>query len=120
MKCSDCKTMPNLRHRIAFWKPSEDATAGPSGHVDLASDANWTLVFYRRSELKAGPGGEVQVANRTEGRVVHQFTVMFDSHTRTIAPTWRIEWDSKQFNIEAAYDPDGTRWIVRIRAIEVQ
>lgn len=109
MPCSECKDGDRFqgRLRIAIYKPDANAVAGESGHIDLTDDANWELAFSRLADRMVRSGGEVQVAQRTVGRVMHQFQVRYDRQTRGILPTWRVQAEGERFEIEAAYDPGG-------------
>jgi SPP1 family predicted phage head-tail adaptor len=84
----------NLDRRITLLSPSQSQTA--SGFVKTDS---WTSVADRWAKVDYDDGREVFKGDRETAKTEVFFTVRNDSTTRTIDKTWRVQYDSKQFDI---------------------
>ena len=112
-----------LRTPVLIQKPKPSATEGGYGHIDLNDPANWVSHCERRGECVPTGSREVVVG----GSQVRSFTtwrikLRFDPLTRIVQPRMRVQWREEQrtVNIEASFDPDGTKREWWLEGVEQQ
>lgn len=71
-----------------------------------AAVASWSTFTTLWAQARALTGAERHVADQQDAKVDHEFVVR---HTAGITPGMRISWDSRTFEIVAAFDPNGIK-----------
>lgn len=92
----------------------------PTTNDDGQTVASWTTKHKRWVAIIPRGGGEKWLFEQVRAEIDHVIHAEFDSTLASIVPaTWRIKLGTRLMNIDAIFDPDGTRKTLRIFATEV-
>lgn len=89
-----------LRHRITIEQVTETRAA------DGTPSESWSAFATVWAEKVAVEGNERFVAEREHAEVTDAWTIR---HLAGVTPKMRISYDSRVFDIESAFDPDGRK-----------
>ena len=118
MKKECCVDIGSFNRRVTIEKPDPSASPSDGGHVDLSLDANWTTVGTRWARLRTKGGAEGRALEQVQAMTTMFVEIRSDTTTRAILPNWRLTMDSRIFNVEAAYDVDDAKQVVRCEVKE--
>lgn len=92
----------------------------PTTADDGQTVASWSTRFRRWIALIPRGGTERWVFEQVRPEIDHVIHADYDSQLASMHPaTWRAKIGSRTLNIDAIFDPDGTRKTLRIFATEV-
>jgi head-tail adaptor len=114
---------PPYTHTLVLQRPATNPTEEASGQIDWGNDDNWTVVGRIRARFKSGPGGESSKADTMQMRQMHaiQTWTLFTpatGSTRSMDPTWRLLFGTRQLNITSSFVIDETGHEVQISVTE--
>ena len=93
----------NLRHRLTIEQPVRTGDEG--GGATLT----WTTLATVWGQITAGSGREIVQGDTPTARGTYRIIMRYRSD---IAPTMRLGWNGRLFEIIAVRDEDGTkRWL---------
>lgn len=119
MKCG-CDETKTVRYKYTVAVQSPGGTAGAGGHVDLSDDSNWTAQGTIKANIISKGGREFISGKKVAADVSHVFETPFTNFAATIDPKWRLVFDSRKFEIIAAYDENEMRKKVIIHTREAK
>ena len=100
--------------------PVEFQQNTPTTDTAGQSVASWVTRFKRWVALIPRGGSERWLFEQVRAEIDHILHCDWDATLSEISPaTWRIKYGSRLMNIDAIFDPDGTRKTLRIFATEV-
>ena len=105
------------RHTLTVQSPNE-ATLDAGGHVDPTSSSNWTTEGTIKANFLSKGGREFIHGEKVGAEVSHVLETPSNNFSRGILPSWRLTFDSRTFQIIAAYDKDEMRQKVIIHVKE--
>lgn len=88
-----------FNRRIAVLEKVEEAQ-NEYGHFE----DNWRVAFRRWAEFQTAGGKEFQQQDQTQAEVSHRLVLRSDRQTRGITPKYRIQFQSRIFEVTKAVD----------------
>lgn len=116
--CGGGTSLAAVMHTLTVQSPS--GTAGDDGHFDPTDSDNWTTEGTIRGSFTSRGGREFIKGQKVSADVSHVIEVPSTSFSRSIQPEWRVRFDSRTFQVVAAYDVNEARQTVRIEVREAK
>lgn len=114
-----CEGMERPRYKYTVTVQTPAGTTGADGHIDLTDSSNWTTSGTIKANFTSKGGREFVNGERVQADVTHVIETPSTSFSRGILPKMRMTYDSRTFQIEAAYDVDEMHQVVRCHLKEL-
>lgn len=118
MKCA-CPPTTRKRYRWTVAVQTPSGTQDAAGQIDKTDDSNWSSLGNIRVNFITKGSREWHLHDQTQAEVTQVLETPSTALSRSIAPTDRIVFDSRKFNVTGAYDVNEERREVRLEVKEV-
>ena len=105
MKC-ECDQKTQVKYKYTLTVHAISGTVGDDGWIDTSDSDNWPATGTIKANFLSKGGREYINGQKVQAEVSHVAKTPSTSFSRSISPANHITFDSRTFEIVAAYDMD--------------